>query len=82
MRALNFSTGAESIAIVLNYWLSMDVFRAYFSIIGKKITFCYAAIGGAGKQQAVDRLKYFSIMVIIATDNDAAGDECRAKNPD
>lgn len=43
---------------------------------------CYAALGGAGKQQAVERLKTLRIPVIIATDNDAAGDDCRNRNPD
>ena len=43
---------------------------------------CYAAIGGAGKQQAVDKLKTLRIPIIIATDNDAAGDDCRIRNRD
>lgn len=42
----------------------------------------YTAIGGAGKQKAIDRLKTFQIPVIIATDNDEAGDDCRMRNPD
>ena len=41
---------------------------------------CYVSIGGAGKQQAVEALKKYQIPVIIATDNDNAGDECRRRN--
>lgn len=40
----------------------------------------YAAIGGAGKQRSIDRLKNLGVPIIIATDNDEAGDNCRAKN--
>ena len=42
----------------------------------------YTAIGGAGKQKAIDRLKTLQIPVIIATDNDPAGDDCRSRNRD
>lgn len=42
----------------------------------------YTAIGGAGKQKAIDRLKALRIPMIIATDNDEAGDDCRMRNPD
>ena len=42
----------------------------------------YTAIGGAGKQKAIDRLKTLQIPIIIATDNDEAGDDCRSRNPD
>lgn len=42
----------------------------------------YSAIGGAGKQKAIDRLKTLPIPIIIATDNDEAGDDCRSRNPD
>jgi len=51
-------------------------------VLRKEPDSCYAALGGAGKQQAVDRLKTLRIPVIIATDNDVAGDDCRTRNPD
>ena len=47
---------------------------------------CYAAIGGAGKQEAIERLKNsfakLGIPVILAVDNDKAGEECRKRNSD
>lgn len=42
----------------------------------------YTAIGGAGKQKALDRLKLLQLPIIIATDNDEAGNDCRMRNPD
>lgn len=43
---------------------------------------CYAAIGGAGKQGAIDRLKQ-KYRVVIAVDNDEdAGPKCRQRNSD
>ena len=42
----------------------------------------YISIGGAGKQSAIDRLKQEYDQVILAVDNDAAGDACRKRNPD
>lgn len=41
----------------------------------------YISIGGAGKQQAIDRIKH-SIKTILAVDNDEAGENCRRRNPD
>ena len=45
---------------------------------------CYCAIGGAGKQKAIDRMKgiadHIGAEVIIATDNDTTGDDCRNRN--
>ena len=40
----------------------------------------YASIGGAGKQQAINRIKEQNIRVVIAVDNDKAGSTCRIKN--
>ena len=42
----------------------------------------YISIAGAGKQPAIDRVKASGIKVIIATDNDQAGDACRCRNKD
>ena len=42
----------------------------------------YVSIAGAGKQSAIDRVKLSGIKVIIATDNDQAGDACRHRNSD
>ena len=41
----------------------------------------YVSIGGAGNQQAINRLKKHN-GVIIATDHDEAGDACRDRNPE
>lgn len=41
----------------------------------------YISIGGVANQQTIDRIKFFcKDRVIIATDNDEAGDECRSRN--
>ena len=42
----------------------------------------YVSIAGASKQPAIDRIKISDIKVIIATDNDQAGDACRHRNQD
>ena len=44
----------------------------------------YISIGGVSKQQTIDRLKRQSILtaVILAVDNDDAGQQCRDRNPD
>jgi len=42
----------------------------------------YVSIAGAGKQPAIDQIKASGIKVIIATDNDQAGDACRHRNKD
>ena len=41
----------------------------------------YVSIGGVANQQTIDRLKR-KIPSVLAVDNDPAGDECRARNPD
>lgn len=42
----------------------------------------YVSIAGAAKQAAIDRIKKSRLCVVIATDNDQAGDECRRRNND
>ena len=42
----------------------------------------YVSIGGVANQQAIDRLKKKKLTVILAVDNDPAGNECRQRNPD
>lgn len=42
----------------------------------------YVSIAGAAKQAAIDRIKKSRLTVVIATDNDQAGDECRRRNAD
>ena len=41
----------------------------------------YASVGGTAKQPAIDRLKKHA-GAILAVDNDEAGEQCRARNPD
>lgn len=42
----------------------------------------YVSIGGVGKQETIERLKKEYAHVILAVDNDPAGEECRRRNPD
>lgn len=42
----------------------------------------YVSIAGAAKQAAIDRIKQSRLTIVIATDNDQAGDECRRRNSD
>lgn len=41
----------------------------------------YISIGGVSNQKTIDRIKS-RIYTILAVDNDAAGEECRKRNPD
>jgi DNA primase len=49
---------------------------------GKTNPAVYVSIGGVSNQQAIDRLKRKKLAVVLAVDNDSAGDECRQRNPD
>lgn len=42
----------------------------------------YISIAGAAKQPAIDRLEKSNLNLILAVDNDAAGQECRDRNPE
>ena len=42
----------------------------------------YVSIGGVGNQRKIDFLKKHYNSVILAVDNDAAGEQCRRNNPD
>lgn len=42
----------------------------------------YVSIGGTAKQPAIERLKQEYACVILAVDNDGAGEACRNRNPD
>ena len=42
----------------------------------------YVSIAGAAKQAAIERVKKSRLTVVIATDNDQAGNECRRRNLD
>lgn len=39
----------------------------------------YISIAGAAKQPAIDRLKQSKLHIMLAVDNDAAGQKCRDK---
>lgn len=49
---------------------------------GKNEPAYYISIAGAAKQPAISRLKGSTLSLILAVDNDAAGQQCRDKNPD
>ena len=72
-----FSTGADASIVYICESaidaMSLAVFRDYESAY-------YVSIGGAGKQAAIDRIKGSGLQVVIATDNDEAGDACRDNN--
>ena len=42
----------------------------------------YVSIGGVANQQAIDRLKRRKLAVVLAVDNDSAGNVCRQRNSD
>lgn len=42
----------------------------------------YISIAGATKQPAIDRLKHSELHLILAVDNDVAGQNCRDRNPE
>lgn len=42
----------------------------------------YSSIAGTAKQPAIDRLKHSKLHVVLAVDNDDAGQKCRNKNSD
>lgn len=42
----------------------------------------YISIAGVAKQPAIDRLKHSKLKLILAVDNDTAGQSCRDKNSD
>lgn len=49
---------------------------------GKSEPAYYISIAGAAKQSAINRLKQAKPELILAVDNDAAGQQCRSRNPD
>ena len=42
----------------------------------------YISIAGAAKQPAIDRLKKSELHIVLAVDNDDAGQQCRDRNPE
>ena len=48
---------------------------------GKNEPAVYVSIGGVANQRTIDRLKR-KHGVVLAVDNDQAGEECRKRNPD
>lgn len=42
----------------------------------------YISIAGAAKQPAIDRLKHSKLNLVLAVDNDDAGQNCRNRNPE
>ena len=40
----------------------------------------YISIAGVAKQPAIDRLKNSKLDIVLAVDNDAAGQKCRDRN--
>ena len=42
----------------------------------------YVSIGGVANQQAIDRLRRKKLTIVLAVDNDPAGNKCRQRNSD
>ena len=42
----------------------------------------YVSIGGVANQQAIDRLRKKKLTIVLAVDNDPAGNKCRQRNSD
>lgn len=51
-----------------------------YRIHGNKEEAYYISIAGVAKQPAIDRLKNSKLHIVLAVDNDAAGQQCRNKN--
>lgn len=51
-------------------------------IQGRQEEAYYISIAGVSKQPAIDRLKNSKLHIVLAVDNDAAGQNCRNKNSD
>lgn len=51
-------------------------------LLGKNEPAYYISIAGAAKQSAIHRLKQANLELILAVDNDAAGQQCQSRNPD
>ena len=69
---------------------AIDAISLYLVRAGTKINHAeqglYCAIGGVANQQRIDRIKNYAAdagcQVVIAVDNDKAGEQCRQRNPD
>ena len=65
---------------------AIDAISLYLLNMGgvRDVASFYISIAGVANQKTIDRIKRQSILekIILAVDNDAAGDECRKKNKD
>ncbi len=63
---------------------AIDAISLYelYRIHGNKEEAYYISIAGVAKQPAIDRLKNSKLHIVLAVDNDAAGQNCRNKNSD
>lgn len=61
---------------------AIDAISLYelYNIEGQTTSAVFASVGGAGKQQAIDRLIRSGREIYICTDNDTAGHTCRERN--
>lgn len=61
---------------------AIDAISLYelYRIHGNKEEAYYISIAGVAKQPAIDRLKNSKLHIVLAVDNDTAGQQCRDKN--
>ena len=73
--------GAGEADVVYICEAAIDAISLYelHRLVGRKENAVYVSVGGAAKQQAIDRIKRKK-RVIIAVDNDEAGAICRRRN--
>ena len=76
-----FQVGATKADVVYICEATIDAISLYelHRLAGRKENAVYVSVGGAAKQQAIDRIKRKK-RVVIAVDNDEAGATCRRRN--
>lgn len=72
----------SSIAYVCESAIDAISLLELHSIDNEEMIASYISIGGVAKQPAIDRIKNMYKIVILAVDNDTAGQECRDRNAD
>lgn len=79
-----FQSGNSPAAFIYICESAIDAISLYElnQLEGSNLNAVYVSIGGANKQAAIDRIKSKKCdrMVVIATDNDVTGNECRDRN--
>lgn len=75
----NYDKAPEVVFITESAIDAVSLYELY-NIAGQNKSAVFASIGGAGKQQAINRLVKSGREIYICTDNDKAGHDCRERN--